>query len=262
MNIEEFIIKCDEETQDFKKAGKHRLLDWEKGWSGDGVYYSDDKEYDNIPYYFKKNTHIRVDNKIFIDINGFAELDLLRSYQIYVFKKYSKHFSVNNIIEYGCGTGSNIQHLKHYFPKINFYGSDWALSACQKLVDNKILLDKRVFRVDYFEPKTFQSPTKSFIAFTNASLEQTSDKYKLFMDYLIKNEFCSGGIHIEPIKELIDITQPLNKQSFEYSKKRNYLNGFVEFLNSKSLKIIQATDYGIGSKYINGYQLVVWKKNI
>lgn len=258
-NINEFIRDCHEETKYFKKAGSHRLDDWEKGWNGDGVYYSND-EYNNTPYYFKKNTHIRLNNKVFRDLKGFAEVDILRAYQILIFKKYLDKFLSNTVIEYGCGTGSNIQHLNKYFPKINFFGTDWASSACEKLKVNKILKKDNIFRVDFFDTNTYKSPREAFIAFTNASLEQTGVRYNLFIDYLINNNNCLGGLHIEPIKEIIDTSHILNKQSYEYASKRNYLDGFVAYFKNKGVKILESKDYGIGSKYINGYQLFIWAK--
>ena len=71
-----FIKKCENETKHFKIAGEHRINDWEKGWSGDGVFYSDNKNIDNLPYYFKNNTHIRVGGKLYEDLSGFSEVYL------------------------------------------------------------------------------------------------------------------------------------------------------------------------------------------
>jgi hypothetical protein len=256
-----FIKKCENETKHFKIAGEHRINDWEKGWSGDGVFYSDNKNIDNLPYYFKNNTHIRVGGKLYEDLSGFSEVYLLRALQCVIFNTYLDKFDANSIIEYGCGTGSNITFLKDLYSNYNFYGTDWANSACVKLVENNIVKSSNAIRVDYFDSDTFMSPQENNIIFTNASLEQTGTEYKDFMNYLFSSKSAVGGIHIEPIRDLLTLNSDLNQQSFEYAERRGYLTDFYKFMKeSSSIEILEAKDFGIGSKYISGYQVVVWNK--
>ena len=81
------------------------------------------------------------------------------------------------------------------------------------------------------------------------------------MKYLFNLENCLGGIHIEPIKELLDLKVDLNKQSYDYSHKRGYLNDFYKFMKRNlSNNIMLSKDFGLGSKYISGYQVISWKK--
>ena len=42
------------------------------------------------------------------------------------------------------------------------------------------------------------------------------------MEYLFLNDLCIGGIHIEPIRELLNLTYDINKQSYSYAEKRGY----------------------------------------
>ena len=125
IDIKNFINHIYSKSLNFKVAGSNRINDWEKGWSGDGVYFSDDK-YNNLPYYFKNNTHIRLKEKVYKDINGFAEVDLLRAFQLFIFNTYLPKFNCSTICEYGCGTGSNISFLRENLTEIEFYGTDWA----------------------------------------------------------------------------------------------------------------------------------------
>jgi hypothetical protein len=259
LDIYSYIKKCNEETIAFKVAGEHRQQDWEKGWAGDGVFYSND-EYNNLPYYFKNNSHIRVGLKVYRDIAGFAEVDLLRALQVIVFKEYLLEISSRVVFEYGCGTGSNIQYLSRRFTDIEFYGSDWVESACKKLIENKILAEEKVRLVNYFDLQTFTGASVPYVAFTNASLEQSGERYTDFMRYLVANPRCLGGIHIEPVRELLDLSNPLNVQSFNYAERRAYLTDFYRNLKLLNIEILLAKDFSIGSKYINGYQTICWKK--
>jgi hypothetical protein len=123
-----------------------------------------------------------------------------------------------------------------------------------------IVKKNNAFRVDYFKPETYNSPSEDFVAFTNASLEQSGSNYKDFMNYLFNNNSCIGGIHIEPISDLVKPEHPLNINSISYTNKRGYLNNFYNFMLESGVNIKLAKDYGIGSKYLSGYQLIIWSK--
>lgn len=256
-DISAFLDDCRLESEAFKKSGPHRLSDWEDGWSGSGVT-NEFAEFPNIPYYFKKNTHVRVGNEVYFDKSGLTELCFLRCIQDVAFGS-----SIINddsaIIEYGCGTGHNLSYLKGLY-NFSLFGADWAQSAVAKLIENNIVKAGRAFNVNYFDEHTFTGPSIDFWAFTNASLEQTGSEYKAFMNYLFKNDLCRGGIHIEPISDLVANNSELNDFSIAYSKKRGYLDGFYEFLCSSNVNIHLAKDYGLGSKFISGYQLLIWAK--
>ena len=256
-----FIKNCISETKTTKVAGKHRKNDWEEGWSGKGVYYSA-LAYNNLPYYFYKNTHVRFGGKVYKDKSRFLEYDLLRALQVIAFYELIGSSSDATIFEFGCGTGSNIQFLSNIYPLANFFGSDWVQTAITKLIENKVLPRGNAKLVDYFNKSTFPRMDEDYIAFTNASLEQAGENYHEFMNFLIEDPRCLKGIHIEPVREIMDLRNPLNVQSYFYAEKRNYLTNFIDFLNSKKLNLIKQHDYGIGSKYISGYQVVMWSKTL
>jgi SAM-dependent methyltransferase len=256
-DVESFLKDCDNESLSFKKAGPHRIDDWENGWSGNGITNEFD-DFPNIPYYFKKNTHVRLGERIYEDISGLTELCLLRTIQDIAFSNNILK-NVNSIVEYGCGTGHNLTYLKSLINH-ELYGADWAQSAVEKLVENKIVKNGNAFKVDYFKPETYTSPKEPYVAFTNASLEQSGTNYKDFMNFLFKNDSCFGGIHIEPISDLVQPTHQLNISSINYTDKRGYLNGFYEFMKNSNMIISHANDYGIGSKFLSGYQLLIWSK--
>ena len=96
---------------------------------------------------------------------------------------------------------------------------------------------------NFFEPSSYFSPSLKYIAFTNASLEQTGENYKQFMEYLFSNDLCIGGIHIEPIRELLNLTYDINNNHIATQKKR-YLKNFYNYMNfNNSINIFKAYDY-------------------
>jgi hypothetical protein len=146
------------------------------------------------------------------------------------------------------------------FPDLDFYGSDWVESACKKLIENKILDEEKCRLVNYFDVNSFSGAPVPYAAFTNASLEQSGDQFKDFMRFLVGNPRCLGGIHIEPVRELLDLSNPLNVQSYGYAEKRGYLTDFYQNLKQLDVEILVAKDFSVGSKYISGYQVICWKK--
>ena len=255
---DEYIEDCDIKSNTFKTAGPERLKDWEWGWAGNGVT-NESRDFPNIPYYFKNNKFIRIGPKVYEDHSSYTEIRLLRMLQDIALSKIELQ-RVNALIEYGAGTGHNLTYLSEKIDK-NLYGSDWAIPAVTNLVEKKIVKNGRAFRVDYFDKTSFQAPDEKYVAFTNASLEQTGENYEEFMNFLINDERCQYGIHIEPISDLIAPSHKLNIQSIRYAKRRKYLEGFYSFMKMQPVQILFAKDFEVGSQFISGYQVIVWGRN-
>jgi hypothetical protein len=261
-DIGAFVAECESETREFKAAGSERLNDWELGWAGHGVVgVVDGAPEEDLPFYFKKNTHLRLMDKVYRDNAGYAEFAALRVLQAKVFSQHRSLIdNAEAVIEYGCGTGHNLRYLKSEVDVVQHWGGcDWAQSAVDRIRSQGIVAKEFSSRVDYFRPETFWAPKVSFIAFTNASLEQSGSRYTGFVDYLVDHPLCIGAIHIEPIRELLSGSQ-LDRNSFEYAERRGYLTGFIDYLSAKDITFRCKHNFGIGSKYISGYQVVVWQK--
>lgn len=260
-DIDGFIAMCVADRGGQKLAGRHRIKDWEDGWSGRGIA-PDEGFGENLPFYFKKNEYVRILNDVYRDGDGYLELKLLRVLQILAVRRAINSFDpFDMFVEYGAGTGHNLEFLRSIFGgKFDFGGCDWASPAIENMVEKGIVDGKNAHRVDYFDEKTFWSPAcGAFAAFTNASLEQAGNEYKEFIDWLTSKDNCVGGIHIEPVKELLS-DSPLDRNAFEYCEARHYLNGFLHYLEAKDNIAVFAKNFGLGSKFLSGYQMVVWRK--
>jgi trans-aconitate methyltransferase len=170
-----------------------------------------------------------------------------------------------NIYEFGCGTGHNLLRIRKINNRAVLTGLDWAKSS-QKLIEeiarktNDSLLKSDNF--DYFNPNLDLVLPENSSVITIASLEQTGENFKKYIDYL-RSQKCSLVIHVEPIGELLDESNEIDKLSISYFKKRNYLNGLLKYLQSLSaegkIDIIDARRSHIGSFFIEGYSIIVWK---
>jgi hypothetical protein len=245
-------------------AGKHYFDKWEKGW-GENLAEFAKKHNINalVPKYFGKYPINRLLGDFIIPKSRSYEIKILAILEYWIFEKYLKNFPT--VYEFGCGTGHNLLRLREVNKGAELWGLDWA-TASQKLIAGvaKTLGDEKLkaHRFDFFSPDhNFKLDTNGAI-FTIAALEQTGDQYKETVNYLLKNK-PSLCVHIEPTKETLDEKKLLDYLSIKYFKKRNYLDGFIDHLKSlekqKKVKIIEIKRSYIGSFYIDGYSIVIWK---
>ena len=115
---------------------------------------------------------------------------------------------------------------------------------------------------DFFNPNNNVNIQDNSVVFTFAALEQIGDKHEKFVNFLIdkKPSIC---IHLEPITEVLDSNDKLQNLSIKYIQKRNYLSNFYSSLinleKEQKIEIIDADRTTIGSYFIEGYSLIVWK---
>jgi hypothetical protein len=178
-------------------------------------------------------------------------------------EKYSSE--MNNLYEFGCGTGNNLVKIREFNNNLELYGLDWVESS-QKIInliaketkDNKLHSAK----FDYFNPDEAFSIKEDSIVLTVASLEQTGTEFKQFLAYLL-NQKPKIVIHIEPMWEPLDKNNNLDSLSIRYFNKRNYLNGLylhIEKLSKEGrLEIDRYFRSFVGSFFVDGYSVVVWK---
>lgn len=235
-------------------SGKHRKEQWEKGW-GENL-----KSGNITPKYFGKYPVTRYKGKF---VTGQDEQKSLYSIVDELAKRYLS--KVKSVVEFGCGTGHNLLRIKKVNPKAIFVGCDWTKSS-QKIV-NKLGDNFVGVNFDFFKPSddnlTFGYGNFDTGVLTVAALEQVGTKYKKFVSYLLRNK-PSVVVHIEPMPEYLDPTNLLiDYLSVKYMEKRKYLSGYPIYLRELEkkgkIKILESRRSGIGSMFIDGYSILVWK---
>lgn len=245
-------------------SGAHRHKQWEKGWKQNFLEYAKTKD-DNslLPKYFGKYDIVRISHEFVKTASPDFEPKILNIIIYWLAYKYLT--TEKHLFEFGCGPGHNLLKLREINPKIPIWGLDWVSST--KAAIGQIAKrhgDNRLFgrQFNYFDPDySFKLPPESGIL-TLASLEQTGNHYKKFIEYLLKNK-PSVCVHIEPIAELLDPKILLDCLSIEYFKKRKYLNGLFDYLkileSEGKIKIIEAKRTNAGSLFVDGHSVIVWK---
>ena len=246
-----------------KKAGPHRINDWIKGWGENNDEFLTTKSYSSlIPKYFGKLPYVRWNREFIKPVNKDFEYNMVKVLQYWLF---NKHFSnLDNVYEFGCGTGHNLFRVNEINPKASLYGLDWSDSS-QKVIKNinkSYNLNIKGHKFDYFNiDKNFHLNKNSGI-FTFASLEQVGDKSKDFIQYLIKQN-PTIYLHVEPMGEYLNPQNLNDYLSLKYFEKRNYVKGLRTYLHilkdENKIDIIQDQRSNIGSMFVDGYSIIAWK---
>ena len=245
-------------------SGPHRLKQWEKGWGENLMKLDKEKAASAIsPVYFSKYNINRLDQRFVKGISPNYEKNMLYSILDYVFDKYLRNAA--SIYEFGCGTGHNLLRANEVNPEAKLIGLDWTKASqkiIKKIADSGIVKSIAGYNFDFFKPNAKIKLDKGSAIYTVAALEQVGSGYKKFISYLLKNkpEIC---IHVEPIAELLDESSLIDNLSIKYFRKRNYLNGYLDYLKKLvaegKVEIIDARRTRIGSMFIEGYSIIVWK---
>ena len=245
-------------------SGPHRLKQWEKGWGQNLTELGQAKTTGAIfPHYHGKYAINRLNQNFVKGVSPNYERNMLYVILDYVFDKYLRNFK--NIYEFGCGTGHNLLRVREVNPTANLFGLDWAKSSqkiIKKMSDSGLMRKTQAYNFDFFKPDKKIKLAPNSAVYTVAALEQVGDNYKNFVSYLLQNK-PAVCIHIEPIAELLDENRLIDNLSVKYFRKRNYLNGYLEYLRKlqkeKKIQIIKTKRTYIGSLFIEGYSVVVWK---
>jgi hypothetical protein len=237
------------------RSGEHRLPAWEKGWS-------ENLTGSLVPKYFGKFPVVRWCREFIEPTNSSFEYEAFGIIKDWLFDKHFR--DVSHIFEFGCGTGHNLLAARRVNPHAMLHALDWARSSQQVIDANAGLFGNRVLtcNFDLFKPPRQFPMLKGAGVFTAAALEQTGDRFRTFIDWLIERR-PGVVIHIEPINELLDPNNLMDYLSIQYARKRGYLSGLLDYLRQKAadgaIEILTAKRTGIGSLFLDGYSVIVWR---
>jgi len=250
-------------TNDITKSGEHRINEWENGWEENLKLYQLENNIDNlIPKYHGKNKIVRWMGDVIMPLTDNFDYKIHICFVDAILRHYTQN--AKNIFELGCGPAYHLVRMKNYNKNLNLYGTDWAKSS-QKIINqiNKSLnLNINPINLDFFNPDYGIDVPSDSVFYTVASFEQIGENFEKIVDFIInkKPELC---IHMEPIDELLDSNNLVDFLSIKYFRKRNYLKGYLPYLESlekqNKIKIIKKQRIFSGSHFIEGHSLIVWK---
>lgn len=248
----------------FSKAGKQNKKKWQDGWS-ESLKNFIEKNYDLnelVPKYIRPGQPIRLFGTYIAPLDLQFELHWYTVFRIWLFQRYFNN--VQQIYEFGCGSGHNIPLLAQLFPDKVIHCLDW-VPACREIVRLLSLYygwNLRGYIFDMFLPN-YNLPIKSNSAvLTMGGLEQLNGDFEPFLNYLLK-ESLAICLHMEPLEELYDPENPFDYIALKFHRERGYLSKFLTTLklldSQHKIKIIKIQKVQLGSLYHDGYSFVVWK---
>lgn len=262
---EKVIIKIIEALldSDLVQSGAHRLEQWERGWDENLADIRKMKITEAIsPHYYGKYKINRLNLHFVKGVSANYEKNMLYVILDYVFDKYLRE--VDNIYDFGCGTGHILVKTREVNPTANLVGLDWTKSSqkiLKKISDDGLVKTIKGYNFNFFRPNSKIKLARNSGVYTVAALEQLGSSYIKFVSYLLKNKpkIC---IHVEPIAELLDESKLIDYLSIRYFRKRKYLSGYLDYLRKLEregkIKIHEAKRTFIGSMFIEGYSIIVW----
>lgn len=248
--------------EDIVYSGKHRLQDWERGWGENLQQFKDKDEVSSlIPRYHGKYDIIRWKGDFVRTESPDMDYNLHICLVDSILNKYIK--DGDSVFEFGCGPGYHLLRFSDY-RKVSLFGGDWT-RASQSIISDineKFDLGIKPFNFDFFNPDyTIVVPDES-VFYTVAALEQVGENFKSFVDFIIEKN-PRLVINMEPIDELLDSEKLVDYLSIKYFRKRNYLNGYLPYLEKLEsegrIEILRKQRINYGSLYVEGHSLIVWR---
>lgn len=230
----------------FKPVGEGNQQHWDDVWS---------RSYSNVPSYVKPAAVLRVAGQFVRPKDPTIERFWYERCREKLLKTYFK--DVPAIYEFGCGNGWNLHAARALYPLKELVGLDWSQSAVDRLPRS---IQGRVF--DFFKPDYDVVLPPGSGVLTVGALEQTGTRWEPFLEYLL-DQRPACCLHVEPILEWYDPENPVDQTAIAYHRARKYWEAFpaelAHLASQGKAEIIHQQRSFFGSKYIEGYSLLVWR---
>lgn len=251
---------------ELKVAGEHRIEDWERGWGENfDIFRKTGNPDAAVPLYFGKHPIVRWRRRWVRPVSESFDYRIICLLVEHAMERYMSDKSA--IYEFGCGPGYHLLRARQINPTARLVGLDWT-TASQKLLNGMAEsgIDKNLEgrRFDFYHPEETLDFLPNSAVYTVAALEQVGIRHEAFIQFLLD---CKPEIivHFEPIDELMEKDNLHDQLSVLYSRKRNYLKGYLprleELEKEGKLTIHRKQRAHSGSFFIEGHSLIVWSPN-
>ena len=262
---DDVILGILERLDGFTQVGAQRHGIWESAWSDVAKRYDDSGEDLAAldPPFMGATPVLRVGGDYARPHVAAFETHWFRVLRRWLIATYLKGRS--RVCEFGCGSGFNLVTLAQMSPRTQLVGLDWSPSVVQLMdrigVRHGFPLTGRHF--DFFNPDpAFEFGGSDDVAMTFCALEQTGDRYGIFIDWLLERK-PGLVLSMEPAIEFYNPTSLVDHLAIRYHTGRKYLNGYytriAELAEKGVVEIIARRRLGFGSLYHEGYSLLIWR---
>jgi hypothetical protein len=246
-------------------ASEDRTAAWEKGWAENLEMFRQNPNSDAalVPKFVREGLPVRWFKKYFNSNVTNFELKYIEILRQFIITKYFG--KVDNLYEFGAGTGFNLLHANRIYPNLTLIGTDFVQPAVDLMnligKERAIPLRGSIFNMLTPQLEDLRLQSNSAV-WTFGSLEQLGGQVAPMIDYLIENgpAIC---VHVEPVVEFYEDGSIEDYLAKWFQTKRGYTAGLVKLLaeyeESGKIEILKSHRLNFGSVMMEGYNLVVWR---
>ncbi len=242
-----------------------RKSQWETGWreNFDAFFESGFSQDSLVPKFIRRGQPLRLNQTYVCAEDPDFELNFVRVLRSWFATTYFS--KVDEVHEFGCGTGFNLLSISEIFPRKRYFGSDFAAPAVDLV--NAIAREKSVDLLgrlfDMRSPDYSYSIGQNSGVFTFGSLEQLASDIDPMFDFFLAKDL-GVCVHVEPAEEFYDLNNLSDFLAFRFQSQRRYTSGLLKKLRSLEsqgrVEILKSKRLFFGSLFMEGYNIFVWRK--
>ena len=239
-------------------------VDWQDDWFSvlQNLRTNDDNVKSIIrPKWFRESAFVNIQNCLSLTKTPYVdwEYQLITRQMLF----YTHLRDIENICEFGSGSGTNFYLINEILQNKNFILSDISVTSLKIIEELKRKLNRNNLtysNIDIEQDIDLQLPDNTAVI-TTSVLEQIGDNYKNFINFILK-EKPQIVINVEPIVELLDSKNGFDNVMNLYCEKRKYLAGYLTELEKlekqKKIKIIMKKRTMVSGTFIEN-SVLIWK---
>lgn len=128
--------------------------------------------------------YVRINGKFCKPENPFFEKDFAKLIQTHLYDKMITE-DIEEVHEFGCGSGFNLMNLSRINNKVKLYGSDFVESSVQLIQElskhYNLNMVSKIF--DMLKPDYSYNIGKNSCVFTHGAIEQLASNFEDFIDF-------------------------------------------------------------------------------
>ena len=239
-------------------------VDWQDDWFS--VLQNLQTNNDNVksiirPKWFRESAFVNIQNCLSLTETPYVDWEYQLITRQMLFYTHLK--DIENICEFGSGSGTNFYLINEILQNKNFILSDISVTSLKIIEELKRKLNRNNLtysNIDIEQDIDLQLPDNTAVI-TTSVLEQIGDNYKNFINFILK-EKPQIVINVEPIVELLDSKNGFDNVMNLYCEKRKYLAGYLTELEKlekqKKIKIIMKKRTMVSGTFIEN-SVLIWK---
>ena len=239
-------------------------IDWQDDWFN--VLQNLRTNNENVksiirPKWFRESAFVNIQNCLSLTETPYVDWEYQLITRQMLFYTHLK--DIENICEFGSGSGTNFYLINEILQNKNFILSDISVTSLKIIEELKRKLNRNNLiysNIDIEQDIDLQLPDNTAVI-TTSVLEQVGDNYKNFINFILK-EKPQIVINVEPIVELLDSKNGFDNVMNLYCEKRKYLAGYLTELEKlekqKKIKIIMKKRTMVSGTFIEN-SVLIWK---